>query len=241
MLNGFVPSSKSSALNVHPCPISPLYAPIGDLLSLRDSCSNRTYDVISDMHNLTQTFVHRGSFGTDTFQSDPHFASFDNHMQQIYTRLLLRTTTENDAAPDWIYESCRLAALIYCGSIVQGLSFSESANTIHATTEAEGGTTTTTLIRALHNAIVKTDIHGLWGDMCGVLLWVYHVGGSACWPKLHQGFHVHDAWPRKWFALFAVKSAFLHSFTHTEAVVEAQRKMLQIQHLIRVKRGMVPQ
>ncbi|KAF1962431.1 hypothetical protein CC80DRAFT_400285 [Byssothecium circinans] len=239
MLHGFVPSRITSA-NVG-LAISPLYAPNNDMSPLYGKCSKRTHDIISDMHDLTRTFVARWTFAIEA----PQFASFDNHMQQIYTRLLLRTTTENDAAPDWKYESCRLAALVYCGAMVQGMSLSESATAIHApgsSASQEG----TAIITALHNAVEQTDSSTFWDDMCGVLFWICLVGGAASRPhdqfsnEARQDKHTQAAWTRKSFALHAVRTSFPRGFENSKAIVESQRTMLQVQHLIDVKSGLLP-
>lgn len=248
MLRGFVPSRRSSGLLMQPRPISPLYAPQGDISPLYGICSDGTYDIISDMRDLTHTFLARWNYFRDVLPPtpDPQLASYDAHMQQLYSRLLLRRSTENDLAPDWIYECCRLAALIYCRSIVHGVPFPESANVMNARSsgaDAPG----ITVISALHNALEQTERRGYWGDMYGVLLWVCLVGGAAAWPTAQSLFgegqevQASAAWLRKCFALYAVRSSLAYTFEHGGAIVEAQRTMLQVQQLISFKRGMSPQ
>jgi hypothetical protein len=247
MLHGFVPSRRSSALMVYPPPISPLYAPHGDVSSLYGRCPDATYQIISDMHDLTRTFVTRWTYGGDMYSptSSAQLASYDTHMQQIYTRLLENEPTEGSVASDWVYECCRLAALIYCRSIVQAVPLHESANLLNAR-RSEADISNTTLISALHNALEHTDRRGNWGDLCGVLLWVTLVGGAASWPSSNSLYGVeHEieastAWTRKCFALYAVSSSLSHGFEHSGATVAAQRTMLQVQQLINLKRGMSP-
>ncbi|KAF2683085.1 hypothetical protein K458DRAFT_50432 [Lentithecium fluviatile CBS 122367] len=247
MLHGFVPSRRSSGLSIYPRPISPLYAPHGDLSPLHGTCSDGAYQIISDMHDLTHTFVARWNYTGEFLptSSDSQLASYDGHMQQIYTRILVSRSTEDSVAPDWIYECCRLAALIYCRSIVQGVPLSESANVLHARSSSVDASDTN-LISALHNALEHTDRREYWGDMCGVLLWVCLVGGAASWPSSYYLYEATPdvqasaAWNRKCFALFAVSSSLSYGFEHASATVEAQRMMLHVQHLINLKRGMSP-
>ncbi|KAF2006004.1 hypothetical protein P154DRAFT_530286 [Amniculicola lignicola CBS 123094] len=248
MLHGFVPSRRQSLLLDRPHPISPLYAPRGDLSSLYGHCSDYTYEILCDMHELTRTFIARWNYIGDVFPpgSSSELASFDSHMQQIYTRLLLRPSTDDDLTPDWIYESCRLAALIYCRSIVQGVPLSDSANVMHARSSG-ADITGSTMISALHNALENTDRRGNWGDMYGVFLWICLVGGAASYPSHHSVFgerdnlHTPAGWVRKSFALFSVKASLAHGMDDAPAVVEAQRTMLQVQSLINLKRGITSQ
>lgn len=201
------------------------------------------------MQDLTRTFVLRWNYVSDGFssQTSTDLASYDAHMQQIYTRLLLRPSTDDDISPDWVYESCRLAALIYCRSIVQGVPLSDSANIMHARSSSLDMSGTTVLV-ALHNALENTEKSSFWGDLHGVLLWICLVGGAASWPSVAQPVfgelddtHSGSAWVRKWFALWAVKSSVGCGLDQANAVVEAQRTMLQIQNLINLKRGIASQ
>lgn len=246
MLHGFVPSRGSPNANPHQQPISPLYAPLNDISSLYGSCSPATYQVVSDMRDLTCTFIARWNYTGDLFSpaTQAQFASYDAHMQQIYTRLLMSHSTEDDITPDWMYECCRLAALIYCRSIVQGVPLPESAHVLHARNSG-AIVTQTTLISALHSALERTDRKGCWGDMWGVLLWVTLVGGAASWPespsyRMSGENEAFSAWMRKCFALYSVCASFSSGFEHASGVVEAQRMMLQVQQLIDLKRGASP-
>jgi hypothetical protein len=233
----------------HPPPISPLFAPQGDLSALYGSCSTDTYRILCNMHELTRTFIHRWNYANDAYaQTSPNVGSYESHMQQIYTRLLLfPSTTDVQVAPDWVYESCRLAALIYCRSIVQGMPLSDSADIVLAPSSnvAFAGVT---MLRALHDALMNTDKNSNWGDMYGVFMWICLVGGAAAWPPRSQDtYGISDegpaptAWMKKWFALFAVKSSLGGGFEQALAATEAQRTMLQVQNLIGLKGGIASQ
>ena len=235
MLQGFTPNQISSGLSVSPRPISPLYAPGGEISRLYGSCADETFEIIRDMHDLTRSFIGRWNYPA----SEAPLA--EAHLEQIYTRLLYRPSTEDNITPDWIYECCRIAALIYCRSIVQGMPLAQSGNIMYA--RSSGAGTGTTMISALHHAFEQTDRTRHWDDMCGVLLWVCLVGGAASWPSFQSLYaDVPDAqsspaWTRKCFALYAVRSSLSVNFNHADAIVEAQRSMLQVQHLISLRRG----
>ncbi|KAK7185682.1 hypothetical protein DPSP01_007445 [Paraphaeosphaeria sporulosa] len=234
MLQGFTPEPLSRSIGSHR-PISPLYAPEGNISGIYGRCSVDTFEILQDMHELTRTFLSRWSY------PESEDAVADSRLEQIYTRLLYRPSTEDNVLRDWIYESCRIAALIYCRSIVQGMPLSQSANVMHARSSGSG--TATSLITALHRAVEQTDRAGHWGDMSGALLWVYLVGGAASWPSF-QPLYVElpepqssTAWTRKWFALHAVRTSLSINFDHADAIVESQRTMLQVQHMISLRRG----
>ena len=215
MLQGFVPSRQPSALLDSTLPVSPLFSPHGSLSSLYASCTEGTYQVLSDMQDLTQTFLTRWNYVTGIYkqQSPANLAGYDAHMQQIYARLMVRPSTEDDMNPDWTYEACRLAALIYCRSIVQGMPLSDSANQMH---DRSSGVEVTTILTALHSAVDRTDKIRYWGDLRGVFQWICLVGGAASWPSsvASSPYEERDenqaksAWVRKCFALWAVKSLY---------------------------------
>jgi len=247
MLHGFAPSSPPPAVMSHPPPISPLFAPNGDLSALYGSCSGDTFQILLEMHELTHLFINSWNFDNDYAQLSSTAATFDNRMQQIYTRLLLCPSTDVHGAPDWVYESCRLASLIYCRSIIQGVPFSESANIIHAPGD-NVSFPGVTLIRALHDALLKTDKSDNWGPLYGVFMWICLVGGAAAWPPrvqhtygINDEDHATTAWMKKWFALFAVKSSLGGGFDQALAETQAQRTMLQVQNLIHLKGGIASQ
>jgi hypothetical protein len=233
MLQGFTPEPLNRSIRSHR-PISPLYAPEGDITGIYGCCSVETFEILQDMHDLTCTFINRWSYPI----SEDLMA--DSHLEQIYTRLLYRPSTEDSVVHDWIYESCRIAALIYCRSIVQGMPLAQSASIMHARSSGSG--TGTTLISALHHAVEQTDRSRHWDDMRGVLLWVYLVGGAASWPSVQPLFgdlpdSQSSAWTRKWFALHAVRTSLSINFDHADAIVGSQRTMLQVQHMISLRRG----
>ncbi|KAF2748299.1 hypothetical protein M011DRAFT_457639 [Sporormia fimetaria CBS 119925] len=244
LLQQFVPSPPRHPFMVKQPPISPIYAPGDDLSALYGVCSDTTYEILCNMHNLTQTFIHRWAYPGDAYSpSAMEDSSCDSQMQQIYSSLLGRPSTESEDSPDWVYEACRLAALIYCRSIVQGVPFSDSANVLHAPSTGTMSPPTTQLA-ALCNALEQTATGNCWGDMYGVFLWICLIGGAASRDMVpHTVYGSQDesydvlCWVRKWFALFSVKGALAGGFERAVEVVEAQRTMLQVQGLIGVKRG----
>ena len=205
-------------------PLSPLCVPpYDDISRLFRSCSLRTFEIITDMHQATQTFLARWKYASDRQPSShAQVASCDAQLQQMYSRLLARPPTELDHTPDWIYESCRLAALMYCGSIVQGTNLANSA----------------TLVLSLHEALMKTDTRGCWGDdLRGVFLWICLIGGAASWSLVQFAAGIDrnevpaaSAWAKKCFALYAVRACVSVPFEHADTSIQALRTMLKVRH-----------
>ena len=248
MLHGFVPSRRQSIMMERPLPISPLFSPHGNLSVLYGTCSEGTFQILSDMDELTRTFILRWNYVGDVFapQASSDLASYDAHMQQVYARVLLLPAINVEFAPDWVYESVRLTALIYCRSIVQGVPLSESGNVLHSRNPG-AEISSTTVASALLSALDNTDKSGCWGAMCGVFLWVCFVGGAASWPSDTTSPYEEPnedqraAWTRKCFSLYATKGVLDCGFENAGAVVQAQRTMLQVQSLINLKRGIASQ
>jgi len=247
MLHGFAPSRRQSITYARSPPISPLYPLHEDISGIYGSCSDATYAILHDMHELTKTFLTRWNYvgGLYPPSSDAELAAYDVSMTQIYTRLLYRPSSQNDVTPDWYYESCRLAALIYCRSIVQGMPLADSANVMNNETSPGTNGAKITIKQALHNALDSTDKRNHWGNvnMSGVFLWVCLVGGAGSWPSTRSVYGERDedqapeAWIKKCFSLYAVQCAIAEASEHASAVVESQRTMLQVQSLINLRSG----
>ncbi|KAF1848922.1 uncharacterized protein K460DRAFT_404184 [Cucurbitaria berberidis CBS 394.84] len=245
VLEDYMPRQSSPTLSSNVCPVSPLYAPHGDISRIYGACSIGTLEIVRDMQACTALFLAHWSHAGDTPPaSDPHLATCDAQLQQIYANLLRRPSSENEPTPDWMYESCRLAALIYCRSIVHGVTLAESANIMHARSR-DPNPESTTQISALHEALARTDTRGCWGnDMRGVFLWVCLVGGAASWSAARFASGVEgeetspaSAWARKCFALYAIRASVLVSFEQADDTIQALRTMLQIRYCILINIG----
>ncbi|KAH7383850.1 hypothetical protein BKA66DRAFT_417136 [Pyrenochaeta sp. MPI-SDFR-AT-0127] len=240
MLQHYTPHPPSASLPSDYGPVSPLYAPQGDMSRIYGSCSIGTLEIATDMHALSQIFLARCNYvGNIHPISSAQVSTYDTQLHQIYSRLKLRPSTEHDLTPDWVYESCRLAALIYCRSIIHGVSLAESANKPHARS-SDSIVNPSTLLLALHEVLMRTDTRICWGNaMRGVFLWVCLVGGAASCLSARFSSSIHgeqlspfSTWARKCFALFAVRASVTVPFEHANGTIQALRTMLQVRHWI---------
>jgi hypothetical protein len=221
--------------------VSPLYAPGGDLSCIYGACSPTTLEILTDMRTLTQTYLARWGYVSDLDPaSDAQVMSYDVQLQKLYSRILQCPSSEDDIMPDWIYESCRIAALMWCRSIIHGTPLADSAQIICARNTGHDATDMT-LLTALHAAVMQTNTSSCWGDMRGVFLWVCLVGGAASWPSSqtvlfeNEALSPVQAWMRKCFALLSVKAAVSVPFDQTSSTIQALRTMLQVRHWTELK------
>jgi len=233
MLHSFAPSCLPSITSTHPLPVSPLYPLDEDISGIDGTCSNATYAILRDMHELTKAFLARWNYigGPCPRSSDTGFAE---DMEKIHKRLLNRPSFRDDVKQHWIYESCRLAALIYCRSILHGMPLADSANAAHAESPAGTNSSKLTIKGALRHALESTDRWNHWGNMSGVFLWVCLIGGAGSIQDRSQ-----EARINKCFALYAMQCAIVNTSKHANAMIESQRTMLWVQHLTNLKCGIL--
>jgi hypothetical protein len=226
-------------------PISPLSAPL-DMIRSSGVCSKVTLEIIGDMQRCTSMFLARcNHMGDAPVMSSGQLAGYDAQLQAIYSRILSLPSSKDDLVPDWTYESCRIAALIYCRSIIHGATFADSANIMPARLSASnsGGAT---LLSSLHEALGKTDTLRCWDpDLSGVFLWINLIGSAASWDTPHSLSRGQDeeksrslAWIRKCFTLYAVRAAVSAPFEQADTMIQALRTMLEVRRCVNAKMGL---
>jgi hypothetical protein len=190
--------------------ISPFYAPYNNLEPLRSHCTTHTFEIIKAMYTLTQAAL-----------SGNRNLEHPIHQQHIYNRLLQRPPPQYQQARDWIHETIRLAALLHTHSLLNGTSLAAAGNTPYPS--ANGSSSSTTLLLALHNAIDRTNPSDCWATtpLRGIFLWTCLVGGAASRPTLetHQ-IAPGMAWARRSFSLWAIKAVMAAGFDHADVVRE---------------------
>ena len=237
----FTPWSPSKTLFENGILISPLWPPTTHTSQLYRVCSVGTAGIIMEIQNFTDMFLARWNHTGDGHTiSSGQLANCDSQLQSIYSRLLLLPSTESDITPDWVYESCRIAALIYCRSMVHGISLADSASIVHPAT-ARSDTKSVTLLSTLHETLERTNKQSCWRhDLAGVFLWVTLIGASASWASacLESKDDSQTAiWAAKCFSLHAVRAAVSVSCDHIDGTIYALRVFLKVRHWVAVKAG----
>jgi hypothetical protein len=209
-------------------------ASFADMAQLYSHCPVSTFDVLHDIDNLTRLVLSRNSRSWNNDElARSHTASYEAQLHQIYTRLLSHPSTEHEVSPDWIYECCRLAALIFCRSIVYNTSLSTASNSIDANSTVQSSTP----ISSLHNALQRTDVSTCWGELRQVFLWTCLIGGAASWSMLQthttfDGSTISSPWIRKCFALYAIRAAVSCAPEDANTTIRSLRTILAIRHFV---------
>ncbi|KAH8723409.1 hypothetical protein GQ44DRAFT_741037 [Phaeosphaeriaceae sp. PMI808] len=244
LVSGIGGSFDDEVFDVHSQGLMRIVSQRGGISNLHQHIATNITLILNDMQNLTQTYLTRWRCVSDLDPaSNAQVPACDAQIQQIYIRLLAYHPTGGDMMPDWIYESCRLAAILYCSSIVHGSSLAESGETIYAHSTSPD-LPSTTLLSALNAAVMQTDTRSCWGDMRGVFLWVCLVGGAASWPQsqfssgeIGEEVSLSQLWARKYFALFTIRAAVSVPFDQTGNTIQALRTMLHVRHWMDLNNG----
>jgi len=249
-----VPSNDSPAHEAVALPESPLFSPEADFVSLiQDSnCSQSTCDILRDMRDLTNDFI-----GHNTNKESAHdikeksvgrlspcSSGYDTQASEIYDRLVTRPSayTPNLATyHDWVYEACRIAALIYTSAIIRRVPFSVAAQIdLPPAEDQDGHLGRSRLVEALYKALQRTDLSNVWQNMAGVLYWVCSIGAAAARPSAASnapgqsgsGTEVNEMWIRRCLAMHATRTMVILIFRHPVPVIMAQKRLLDVQELI---------
>jgi len=141
---------------------SPLFCPRDDFYSIRslESCSEGTLRILHATKSLVDATL---DINDPTPSQEPELSRRRYETAKSQLTVLLSATSDRMHV-DYVYECCRLAALIMSRAIDTGTPLKETDNYP---------------ISELKSAMQKTDIGSAWGRMSGVLFWIVLVGASA--------------------------------------------------------------
>lgn len=185
---------------------SPLFCPKSDFSALGKSqrCSAPLLQLLELVHHLIELV-------TSTAESTTYSTPYSRQKEDIRAHLLCFRPAESQghsATGDFIYEACRIAAVILERALFQTVSFSAAVN----------GTMCTALLK---RAVQKTNTEECWGDMAGVLLWVTLVGASAA----------HYSRDRQWLVGAATRVVMINLFEHRDAIIRTLNKLSEVQRV----------
>ncbi|KAH7073642.1 hypothetical protein BKA63DRAFT_491628 [Paraphoma chrysanthemicola] len=244
-------------------PESPLFSPRSDFHTVANdaSCSAHTLGILYDMRQLTDVFIaHNAGLGSvydvevdGPGRLSPPKVDFEARVSVIHQRLLSLPSAYQSghaASNDWIYETCRIVALIYTTAIIMRVPFSVAADLSHhhdipidagpPTNSNIAYLPTTRPTEALYEALGRTDVANLWNNMSGVLYWVCVVGAAAARSpatidmtaktRLHDD--AHAVWIRRCLIMLSTRTMIVLVFQHPQPVLTAQKRLLKVQELI---------
>lgn len=180
-------------------------------------------------------------------------AEYEVQVTAIRTRLASLPSAYTPGLPtsnDWVYESCRIAAIIYASAIIMRVPFSVAsepgrsvilADSVSLTNSLAGGhLASTRLTEALYEVLERTNMQNVWGEMSGVLYWVSLVAAAAArtpasinmsrTPRSRS--EAYATWVRRCLIMFATRTMIVLVFQHPLSIIMAQRRLLKVQELI---------
>jgi hypothetical protein len=246
-----------------PFPESPLFCLGNDfaIITSDPCCSPGTLYILRRMRDLTYLFIlGMGPHADEHINTGelngghyPYVLNGDESKSHEIRDYILSLPSARDGghscSGDWVYEACRIAAVIYAEAIVELQNFSTVGDpcyareafwtSIHCTTCP---LPTDTLTGRLYEALEHTDLDNIWGDMAGVLYWVCAVGTTAARTSFalgklrhtvpSQGQRGDPMWVRRSLGKHAARTMGILVPQHPTPMRLAQRKLYKVQRLI---------
>lgn len=161
--------------------------------------------------------------------SEQYNKAVDSICQRIAALPSAHDHSHEDTARDYIYESCRIAALLYTRAITRLVPFSIVAN-IDTTDSAAF------LPSLLYEALYLTDASECWDtDLSGVYHWVVLIGAAASRP-CPATFRAHDSQYRMWVArclvMYCSRVRTLLKFTFPAPLIAVLKTFGLIQEIL---------
>lgn len=223
---------------------SPLYYPYKEFarIPLSKKCSLRTLAVLYDMRTLTNLFLshHRCQEQKGEGQVEISMAAryYTSGINEIRGRVKMLPSaydrTQSDIAGDYIYESVRIAALMYLRALTHCIPFSSASTT-------DSGITHWSAMEAylpalLYEALYLTDASECWDiNLAGVYHWVVLVGaaasrqtsGSTCSQDID-----YKLWVSRCLVMYCSRVRTMLKFTHPAPLIGALRTFGRIQEIL---------
>ncbi|OAG01714.1 uncharacterized protein CC84DRAFT_1221199 [Paraphaeosphaeria sporulosa] len=238
-------------------PESPLYSPREQMYSVvtDPACSKHTYNLLCDVRDLTDVFLdYNDNLATIVDEHDHNrlrtlSVDYDLKVAQFRTKLASMPSAYTPGLPtsnDWIYEACRITALIYMSALITGVPFSQAADpTLNAVVReaasiSDEGWPTKRLTESLYEVVERTNTGDSWNNMVGVFYWVCVVGSAAARtsaiistnsrPSVHS--EAYPTWVKRCLTMFSSRTLALMIFEHPLPLLVTQKKMHKIQALV---------
>ncbi|CAI6327870.1 unnamed protein product [Periconia digitata] len=249
-------------------PESPLFYRTPELVPVvKDpACNMYTYEIICDMRDLTDLFLslHAGSdsivdaeisaeMSVSRYNNDlkatPSTVDYDAKVAEIRTKLALLPSAFVPGLPtsgDFVYEACRITAIIYTSAIIMRVPLSVAAEPARNVVLLDRASVqppevfTKRLTQSLYEIIERTNVGDIWGDMAGVFYWVSAVGAAASRTSVTTDMYQeptslseeYTTWTRRCLIMFATRAMIILVFKHPVPVSIAQKRLLKVQELL---------
>lgn len=210
------------------------------------------------MRDLTDIFVARNTAlntihdaeAIDIARLSPPNEAYEATVDAIRTRVALLPSAHVPGiavSADWVYESCRIAAVIYTAAIAMGIRFSVAADPNYVDTEmssvcwdVDSHLHKRHLSEVLYETLERSNTSNMWGNLSGVLYWVSAVGAAAArvpraidmTQRTRFGADAYTVWVRRCLIMISTRTMIVLVFEQPTAIIAAERKLLKVQELI---------
>lgn len=251
-LRDYAPPSQHFVEEIAPLPESPLFFSTMDLDTINNDahCSETTLELLRSMCYLTDDFLRTNAEmdGVDTSDRKPtsprqlEFACRASVIREKVASLPSAYIPILATSNDWVYEACRIAALIYATALDMHVPFSVAAS--YNSSLPDGPGAHLSLAEELLEALKRTDLFNIWSNMSGVLYWILAVGAAAarttstldmCAPTTPT--QEREQWVRRCLILHGTRTMILLAPEHAIPVLNAQKRLLRVQELIAYPRS----
>lgn len=222
------------------------------------ACAEHTYNLLCEVRDLTDLFLsHHDRMAAlladgrdiDYERLRALSVSYNVEVSQIRTKLASMPSAHTlglSTTNDWIYEVCRLTALIYASAIITCVPFSQAAdptrNVVVCTAASipDDSLPTRRLTEPLYEALERTNTGDTWNNMVGVFYWVCVVGSAAArTPKMIYsrsrppvGSDAYSTWVKRCLTMFSTRTLAQMIFEHPLPLLATQKKLHKVQDLI---------
>jgi hypothetical protein len=257
----FSPAHRGPVTEATVLPESPLYCPRSEYFTIvqSDLCSEYTYELLCDMRDLTDLFLlYHDDLDTVRDVEAPYYMrnsvpvlspyEYAERIMEIQSRLSKMPSAYSPGLPvsnDWVYECCRITAIIYTTALVLRVPFSTASDPARSPVLSNSFPAAhplpPRLTDILYQTLEKTNLKELWKLMSGVLYWVTTVGAAAARTPAALDMdqtiqRCRDdrfaVWVRRCLIMFSTRTMVILDFEFAEPVLAMQKKLLRIQELV---------
>jgi hypothetical protein len=233
---------------------SPLFGRASDLKAIANDprCSAATFGILRDVGDLTDLVLEQDLVSRTTThikeedeeRTSLFLQNYSKRVSGIHDRLASLPSaysSGHEMSNDWVYEACRIAALIYTTAIASQVPFSVAADPSQYRDASNSNSTAgSDVTKGLLSVLQETDCANIWGDMAGVFYWVCAVGAAASRTptaiSASQQLPVRNKsdplWVRRCLVMHSMRAMFLLVFRHATPMIMAEKSLLRVQKFI---------
>lgn len=201
------------------------------------------YQLLDTLRSLTnQFYVENSEHSTSKPSQDRTSNSWqrsDETVASLYSKVFAtQPAVDQDfigMSDRYMFESVRLASLIYAHALANKIPFSEAASQVRSSDSvSESGEQVESMPMQIKRALMRTDVSFCWDHLAGVLFWVTLIAGAAAnpGPLANEDRIGEEEDARKWLAAVAVRCCLVLSFEYGHSVLETLKRLLAIQTVL---------